>query len=79
MKSYYCSDPKYVAFEDLDPSVAFAFMIKDAKTFKSFIKRFRDSCAHEAFLGIEVDVPSSDDLNDFESVNDDDFELIDAK
>jgi Peptidase family C54 len=78
MKSYYCSDPKYVSFDDLDPSVALAFLIKDAKSFKSFIKRFRNSCSQESFLGIEIDIPC-EDLNDFESVDDDDFELIDAK
>lgn len=79
MKTYFCADPKYVSFEDLDPSVALGFLIKDAKSFKGFINRFRTSCSKESFLGIEVDIPTSEELEDFESVGDDEFELIDTK
>ena len=89
MSSYFCNQMRYVKFTDIDTSVAFMFMINndDQKGFKNFIKKFHQNCQRsDSFLGMEISPPNDEDIEDFESVdeennngNGDDFEMISGK
>ena len=74
---------RYVNFTDIDTSVAFVFTIDNEKQgFVNFIKEFHQNCQrNDSFLGIEISPPCEDDIEDFESVSEDndDFEMISAK
>jgi len=79
LSSYHCQAARYVNYSEIDTSIAMAFMIKDENNFKSFIKNFKRSCKeNESFLGVDIS-PPREDLSDFESVGEDDFEMISYK
>lgn len=68
MHTYYASSIKHIGFTDIDTSVTLGFFIKDEKSFKAFVDRFRTSCASsESFLCIELDEPR-ENTTDVESV-----------
>jgi cysteine protease ATG4 len=79
LSSYHCQAARYVSYSEIDTSIALAFMIKDENHFKKFIKNFKESCKNnDSFLGVDIS-PPREDLSDFESVGEDEFETISHK